>query len=154
MYPRSGSSVVACLHSYSVGRGSVVVLLIWSLCIITVDVSILSFRCCVSIFPWCIYTGITSTFISASFSASMRDDMSCFPGTTLACLIATSFRRPDICSTLIRLNPKALHIFCILIGLHHPSEKYFPPIHKAKELLKNSSCGPETAIGGHVPSSD
>ena len=72
--------------------------------------------------------------------------MPCFPGTTISFLIATSYRRIDSCSTLSCLNPKSLHISCILIGLQQPSEKCFPPIHIAKALLKNSPCGPDTAI--------
>ena len=69
-----------------------------------------------------------------------------FPGTNISFLIATSYRRIDSCSTLSCLNPKSLHISCILIGLQQPSEKCFPPIHIAKALLKNSPCGPDTAI--------
>ena len=52
------------------------------------------------------------------------------------------------------LNPTAHHTSFILIYIQHPSEKLFPPIHKAKSLLKNSSCGPDTAINGPGPSSE
>ena len=33
------------------------------------------------------------------------------------------------------------------------TRKFFPPIHKAKALLKNSSCGPDTEIDGPGSSS-
>ena len=72
------------------GRDSVVVLLICLVCTITMGVSLLSFRFYVSVCSWYICTGIASTFIYASFSASMRAAMPCFLGTNLARLIATS----------------------------------------------------------------
>ena len=54
--------------------------------------------------------------------------------------------------TLSCLNTKSLHTSCILIGLYHPTEKCFPPIHKARALLKKASCGPDTAIDVSGPS--
>ena len=75
--------------------------------------------------------------------------MPCFISTTLVRLIATSCHRLDSCSTLFCLSPKALHNFCILIVLQRPYEKN-PPINIPKSLLKNSSCGHETAIYGPV----
>ena len=39
----------------------------------------------------------------------------------------------------------------ILIGLHHPSEMFFPPIHKSKALLKIFTYASETAMDGPVP---
>ena len=77
--------------------------------------------------------------------------MTYFPGTTLACLIATSCHRLDRCPTLFCLSPKATHTLCILIDLQHLHEKLFPPIHIPKELLKNSSCGYDTANNGPNP---
>ena len=127
------------------------VLLIYLVFKITVGVSLLSFSFSVSVCSWCICTDIASTFISASFSASMRYDMPCFPGTTLACLIATSCHRLDSCSTMSCLNRKTLHTYCILIGIQKPSEECFPPIHILKAQLKNSSCRPDTAIDGPGP---
>ena len=80
MNPRYWSSDVSYLHSSSVGINGDVVSLICSTCTITVGgVSSLSFRCCVSVCPWCICTGIASAFISASFSAIMRAYMSVYP---------------------------------------------------------------------------
>ena len=102
----------------------------------------------------CFCTGIASVFISASFFTSMRADITCFPGTALACLLDTSCHRIDSSSNLICINPKDLHTLCTLIGLQHPSETFFPLIHKAKVLLKNSSFGPDTAIDGPGPSSE
>ena len=127
------------------------VLLICPVCTTTVVFSLLSFICCASICPWCICTSIASAFNSAYFSASTRADIPYFPGTILACLIATSCRRLDICSTLSCLNPKALHTSCILIGLHQPFGKCFLPIHKEKALLRISSRGTGTAIDGPGP---
>ena len=88
----------------------------------------LIFQIFFSVWPWCICTGIASEFISASFSDSMGSYMPCFPGINLSRLIDTSWRILDICSTLLWLSLKSLHAYCILIGLHHPSEKFFPPI--------------------------
>ena len=84
--------------------------------------------------------------ISTSFGAIMRADMPYFPGTTISHIIAISCRRLDICSNICCLIPRALHILWILIGLKHPSEKFFPPSYIPKALFKNSSCGPDTAI--------
>ena len=151
MYSRSLSYDVSCIESSSVGIYSVMVSLICPACTITVGVSLLFFFCCVSVCTWCICDGIASDFISASFSAIMRDYMPCFTCTTLAHLIDTSCRRLDSCSTISCLNPKALHNLCILIGIQHPSEKCFPPIHKAKSSLKNTSCSPDTAIDSPGP---
>ena len=92
-------------------------------------------------------------FIFASFSSIVRADMPCFPVTTLSRLIDTSCCRIDSCSDLICLNPKAIHTSYIIIGLQHPYEKCLPPIHKAKALLKISSCGPDTTIDVPGPSS-
>ena len=80
--------------------------------------------------------------------------MSCFPGTTLARLVATYCRSINSCSTLFYLSTKALHTSCIMIGLHQPSETFFTPIHIPNTLLKKSSCGPETAIYGPITSSE
>ena len=99
------------------------------------------FSCSVSVYHWCICTGIASAFFFTYFSASMRACIPCFPGATIACLIATSFHSLDNRSTQICLNPKALHTSCILIHLHQPSENIFPPIHKVKALLKNIHVG-------------
>ena len=74
--------------------------------------------------------------------------MPCFPGTTLVCLVSTCCRRLDNYSTLFCLSPIYIHTSCIPIGLQHPYEKWFPPIHTPKALLKNSSYGPETTIDG------
>ena len=103
--------------------------------------------------PLVICTVIASSFTFPSFIYSMRSDIPCFPGTTLARIIATSCLRLDSCSALSCLNPLALHTSCILIFLQHPSEKFFPLIYKEKALLKNSTCGPDTAIDGPGPSS-
>ena len=123
-------------------------------CTITICVSFLSFGCCDSVCPWFICNGIASEFISASFSASMRAAMPCFPGTNFPRLIAISCRRLDSYSILCCLSPKSLHTSCILIGLQQQSETCFPPIHIPNVLVKNSSCGPETAIYGPGPSSE
>ena len=80
--------------------------------------------------------------------------MPCFPGTTLAHIIANSFRRIDSCSTLSYLNPKALHTSFILIGLYHKTEKCYPPIHKEKSLLKHFSCGPYIEMDSPGPSNE
>ena len=128
------------------------ILLICPACIITVGISPLSCSCFVAVCLWCICTEIPPAFIYASFIASMRDGMPFFPGTTLAHLIATSYCRLEIRSTIICFNPKALHTLCILIGLQHPSEICFPSIHIPNALLKNSSCGPGTSINGPRPS--
>ena len=80
--------------------------------------------------------------------------MPCFPGTTLAHIIANSFRRIDSCSTLSYLNPKALHTSFILIGLYHQTEKCYPPIHKEKSLLKHFSCGPYIEMDSPGPSNE
>ena len=100
-------------------------------------VSLLYFSCCVYVCLCCIWTYISSEFISSSFSASMRSTMPYFPGTTLDHLIDTSCRMLDICSTLICLNLNSFHTSCILIGIQQPSEKFFPPIHIPRVLLKN-----------------
>ena len=78
--------------------------------------------------------------------------MPCFPGTTLSRIIAISCRRLASCSTLCRLNPNALYTTCIIIDLQQPSQECFPTIHTPKAMLKNSSCGPDTAIDGPGPS--
>ena len=153
MYPRLWSSDVAYLHSSSVGIGSFVVSLICYLCTITVGVLLLYFSCYVSVRPWCICTSTCSAFISASFSASTRAEIPCFPGTTRTRLIATSWHRLDSCSTIIWINPNALHSSCILIGIQQPSEELFPPINIPKVLLQNFSCRPDTEIYGPGPSS-
>ena len=80
--------------------------------------------------------------------------MSCFTGTPLVRLIYSSYRRIESCSNLICLSPRSFHISRILIGLQHPSEKHFLPIHIPKVLLKNSSCVPETEINGPGPYSE
>ena len=90
MYLISWSYDVAYLQSYSVGRDSVVVSLICPTCTITVGVSLLYFSCCVSVYHWCICTGIASDFIYSYFDAIMRDAMPCFPVTTPARLISNS----------------------------------------------------------------
>ena len=79
--------------------------------------------------------------------------MPCFPGTTLARIIATSCHRLEICSTIFCLSPRFLHTLCILIGLQHPSDSP-PPIHIPRALLKNYSCGTETKIDSPGPSSE
>ena len=76
---------------------------------INIGVSFLSFCCCDSVCPWCIFTGIASDFICDSFSDRIRAAMPCFPGTTLARLIAISCIRLDSCSILFCLSPKDLH---------------------------------------------
>ena len=125
IYTRSLSSDVACIHSYSVGKNSVVVLLIYPACTITVGVSSLSFSCCLAVCHWYICTGVASDFITAYFRASMRDIMPCFPGTTLVCLISASCLIIDICYTLCCLKYRDLHTFCILIDLQQPSKHFF-----------------------------
>ena len=132
---------MACLNYSSVGIGIVVVLLICTA--FTVGVSPLYFIFFVAVCPWCICTGIASAFIYASFSDTMRADMPCFSGTTLAHIIATSCRILDRCSTLCGISSKSLHTLC---------KKCFPPIHIQKSLLEFSSCGPDTAINGPCPS--
>ena len=117
------------------------VLLIWPTCIINVGVSPLSFSCFVVVLPLCIFTRIASAFISAYFSASIRSGMPFFTGTTIARLIATSFQSIDSCSNLSCLNPKDLYTSCTIIGTHHPSEKYCPPIHIPSALLKITRVG-------------
>ena len=124
------------------------VLLIYPPCIINVGVSLLSFSCCVSIFPCCICNSMYFYFIYTSFSDGVRSSILCFLGTTLACLMDTSCLRLGSRYTLSLLNPKDLYTSCILIGINHPSKKLFPPIHKAKVPLKNYSCVPDTAIDG------
>ena len=151
MYPRTWSSDVAWLQYCYVGIHSVVVSFICPMCTINVGVSYLYFCCCVDVCPWYTCTGIASAFIYDSFCASMRAEMPCFPGTTIAHIISTSFHRLENCSTLWCLSPKTLHNFCILIGLQNLTEKCFPPIHIPKALLKNSSCDPEIAIYGPGP---
>ena len=123
-------------------------------CTINVDVSFLSFSCFFSLYIWCICTGIAYSFIYDSFIAIMRDVMPCFPGTTIARIIATLCLIIDICSILFCLSPKALYTSCILVGLQQPTETFFPPIHIPNALLKNSSCVPETGIDGPGPSSE
>ena len=113
------------------------VLLICTVCTITVGVSLLYSGCCDYVCPWFICTGVSSAFIYASFCSSMRSTMPCFPGTTLSSLIATSYFRLDSCFDLCYLSPKALHNSCILIGIHQPYETCFPPIHILNALLKN-----------------
>ena len=123
------------------GRHSVLFSLICPACTITMGISLLSFRCFVAICLWCICTGIANAFISASVSASIRDNMLCFPGTTLSRIIATSCRRLDSRYNLFCLIPRALHTSCILIGMQHPSEKRFPSIHIPKVPLKIPHMG-------------
>ena len=82
----------------------------------------------------------------------MRSDIPYFPGTTLAHLVAAYCRRLESCSTLSCLSHKPPHTSCILTGLHHLSERCLPPIHLPKSPLKNSLCGPDTAIDGPGPS--
>ena len=72
---------MAYLYSSYVCRHSVVVLLIWPACTITMVVSPLSFGFLVDVCPWWICTCIASVLIYASFSANMRADMPCFTGT-------------------------------------------------------------------------
>ena len=121
-------------------------------CTITVGVSLLFFSCCVSVCPWCICTDIYDAFIYASFSARMMAAMPCFPGTTLDRLRDNSCVRLVRCSTIICLNPKALHTSYIMIRLQKPPKKLFPPIHIPKALLKNSSRGLYTNIDSPGPS--
>ena len=128
MYLRSWSSDVACFHSYSLGRHSVVVLLICSLCTINVGVLYLYLICFVSFWPWSICTGIACTFIFTSFSSRIRDSIPCFPYTTLAYLISKSCHRLDRFTTIFFLSIKALHTSCTQIGMHNPYAKN-PPIH-------------------------
>ena len=127
-------------------------LLIYPKFTVTLGISPLSFRFFYAVCPWCICTDIAFAYISASFSASMRADVPCFSVTALARLRAISFRRLGSFSALFFLSPKAIHTLCILIDLHHPSKKCFPPIHVPKSLLKNSLCKPDTAIDGPGPS--
>ena len=141
MYIISQSYAVAWLHSYSMGRHSVVVSLIWPAWYITMGVSTLYFRCFVAFCHWCICNGINSALIYASFRVNIRSDMPCFPGTTLDRLIDTSCHRIEICSTILCLSPRALHDLFILIGLQLLSEKCFPPIHIPKAPLKNNHVG-------------
>ena len=118
----------------------------------------LIFQIFFSVCLWCICTGIASTFISASFSASMRSYMPFFKATTLSRIISNSCHVIYSCSTLFCLGPKALHTLCILIGLQHLSEKLFPPIHIPKSLLKipclvllllsTALAHPENMLGG------
>ena len=126
------------------GRHSVIFSLICPAFTINLGVSYLSVIYFVTVFTWHICTGIASDFVSAYFSASMRADMPCFPGTTLSRIIAISCRRLASCSTLCRLNPNALYTTCIIIDLQQPSQECFPTIHTPKAMLKNSSCGPDT----------
>ena len=81
----------------------------------------------------------------------MRDDILCFPGTTISCLVANLCRILDSCSTLFFLSSKFLNTSCILIGLQHPYERCFPSSYIPNALFKNSSYGPETAINNPVP---
>ena len=78
--------------------------------------------------------------------------MPCFSGTNLVCLIAALCLRTDRYSTIYCRSPNTLNNLCILVGLQHPTKKCFPSIHIPKALLKNSSCGPETAIDDPGPS--
>ena len=80
--------------------------------------------------------------------------MPCFPGTTLACLIANYFHRLYRCSTNFCLSPISLHTLCILIGLQLPPDKCFPPIQIPKELLKSSARGTDTTINVPVTPRD
>ena len=130
------------------------VLLICPACTVPVVISPLSFIYFVSVCLCCLFTGIASAFVFAYFSAIMRAGMPFFLGTTITRLIATSCLSLESCYNLRCLSPIALHTFYILIGLQHPSEKTFPPIHISKSLLKNSLCGPETSIDGPGPSSE
>ena len=115
----------ACPHSSSVGIVSIVVLFICTACTTNVGDSLLSFSCCFYVCPWWICTGIASAFVSASFSASMRAIMPCFPGLTTAHLIAALCLIIDRCFNLCFLIPIALYTSWILIGLHQPSENVF-----------------------------
>ena len=142
--------ILVCLHSSYLGRHIFVFSLIYPMCTITVSASSLYFSCCVYVYPWYICTSIASAFIYASFSAIMRSSMLYFTGTTLARIIYIPRHRLENCSTLCCLSPKYLHTLCVLIGLYHSIEKYFPPIHILKALLKNSSCGTEIKIDGPV----
>ena len=123
IYLRSWSYAVACLHSLSVGRVSVVVLFICTAFTIKVSASLLFFSCCIYVCPCCICTCTYSDFFFASFSAFMRTVMTCFPGTTLDRLIAASWIRIDRFFNIYGLIPRALHTSCFLIGMQHPSEK-------------------------------
>ena len=76
--------------------------------------------------------------------------MSCFPGTNLSRLIATSCCRLEICSNLWCLIPKALYTLCILIGMQHPSDFSTYPHHE--RTVEKSSRGPEIAINRPGPS--
>ena len=152
MYLIPWYSDMACIHYSSVGRHSVVVSLIWLACTITVFFSPFSFFCFVEVCPWCIFTGISFAFIYASFSANTRAMMPYFTGITIARLIATSWLRLEICSTIFCLSSKALRTSCKLIGLYIPYEMFLLPIHMPKALLKNSSCEPDTEIYGPGPS--
>ena len=117
IYPRSWSSVVACLRSSSVGWHIVVVSLIYTACTITMGVSSLSFGCFVSVWPWYICTGIASAFVSASFIANMRAVMPCFLVPIISRLISASCLINYRCSTICYLSPKSLPTFWILIGM-------------------------------------
>ena len=141
IYIRSWSYSVACLHSSSMGIHSAVASFIYPSYTISVGVSPLSFNCFVAVYPWCIYTDIAFRFISASSSASMRDAIPCFPGTTLSCITYTSYLSIDRCSTICCRITRYINNLCILICLHLPPEKYFPPIHIPESLLKNPHVG-------------
>ena len=82
-----------------------------------------------------ICNSLVSAFIYSSFSATMSSTMPYFTGSTTDHLIATSCQRLDSCYTLCCINPKVLHTLCILIVLHHPSEKIYLSISQ-KEYLK------------------
>ena len=134
-YLSSWSSAISCFRSYYVGRHIIVVSLICPECNITMGFS-KHYSCSFfAVSPWWIYTSIGSTFISASFSTSMRFVMMCFPGTTISRLVATLWYRLDFCSTLLYIIPNYQHNLCILIGLQHPYEN-FSPIHIPKSTLK------------------
>ena len=126
---------MVCLHSYSVGIHSVVVPLICITCTITVGISPLSFRFIFAVYLWCIFTGIASAFIYASFSTNMRSSMPCFPGISLARIIAIYIRKLDRCSNLFCLSPRSLNTFCIMIVLQLPTEKN-PPIQITKSTVE------------------
>ena len=61
-------------------------------------------------FPYHTYTSMIN-FIFTSFSSTTRDTMPCLPGTTIAYIIDTSYRRLDSCSTIFWFIPKALNTY-------------------------------------------
>ena len=142
---------MACIHYYSVVIHSLVVLLICLVCIITmVFVVIFLLFCCDHPLVDMYWYILRLYLFLLYFQHESRNSI--LPGTTLAPLIDTACYRLGCCYTLLCLSNKTLHTLCILIGMQHPYDKCFSPIHIPKSLLEKSSCGTNTETNCPGPS--